>query len=140
MAEEEWLDAEAAARHLGLSTEFIYAMVNADQLPALRFPVRIRRHDLEGCLERCKIKPGDLAHLDAIGDRRGGNRNRSPVADTSSTCRRTRTLRRTHRCPAIGWVARHCRPTRDDQRSRVGEEVEAEFAGSTLLARLPQSA
>ncbi|MFN2505050.1 MAG: helix-turn-helix domain-containing protein [Acidimicrobiales bacterium] len=87
MAEEEWLDAEAAARHLGLPTGFIYAMVNADQLPALRFPVRIRRHDLAGCLERCKIKPGDLAHLDPNGDRRGGNR-KAPLTSRGTPDRR----------------------------------------------------
>lgn len=74
MAEEEWLDADAAARHLGLPTGFVYAMVRAGQLPALRFPVRIRRRDLDGCLDRCRIKPGDLAHHDQNALRRGGSR------------------------------------------------------------------
>ena len=78
MAEEEWLDAEAAARHLGLPTRLACAMISAGQLPALCFPVRIRRQDLGGCLERCRIKPGDLAHLDANPDRRGGRRQ-APV-------------------------------------------------------------
>ena len=71
---EEWLDAEAAARHLGLPTRLVYAMISAGQLPALCCPVRIRRQDLDACLDRCRIKPGDLAHLDANPDRRGGRR------------------------------------------------------------------
>ena len=71
VAEEEWLDAEAAAAYLGLPTRLVYAMVNAGQVPALRFPLRIRRQDLDNCLERCRIRPGELAHLDANATRRG---------------------------------------------------------------------
>jgi excisionase family DNA binding protein len=64
MAEEtEWLDAEAAAHYLNIHTNTIYRMVRNGTLPALRFPVRIRREALDACLERCRIKPGDLAHL-----------------------------------------------------------------------------
>jgi hypothetical protein len=74
VADEEWLDAEAAARHLDLPTRLVYAMVRNGQLTALLFPVRIRRRDLEGCLERCRIRPGDLAHLDPNAGRRGGLR------------------------------------------------------------------
>ena len=74
VAEEEWLDAEAAAAYLGLPTRLVYAMVNAGQVPALRFPLRIRRRDLENCLERCRIRPGELAHLDPNATRRGGSR------------------------------------------------------------------
>ena len=70
----EWLDAEAAAAHLGLPARLVYAMVNAGQVPALRFPLRIRRQDLENCLERCRIRPGELAHLDPNATRRGGSR------------------------------------------------------------------
>ena len=74
VAEEEWLDAEEAAAYLGLPTRLVYAMVNAGQVPALRFPLRIRRRDLDNCLERCRIRPGELAHLDANATRRGGSR------------------------------------------------------------------
>ena len=74
MAEEEWLDAEAAAARLGLPIRLVYAMVNAGQLPGLRFPVRIRRQDVEGCLDRCRIRPGELSHLDPNADKRGGDR------------------------------------------------------------------
>ena len=70
MVKDEWLDAEAAARYLRLPTRLIYGMVRGGQLPALQFPVRIRRQDLDACLERSRIKPGDLAHLDANKRRR----------------------------------------------------------------------
>jgi hypothetical protein len=87
VAEEEWVDAEAAARHLGLPTRLVYAMISAGQLPALCFPVRIRRQDLDGCLDRCRIKPCDLAHLDANPDRRGGRRQ-APVTQRATPDRR----------------------------------------------------
>lgn len=47
MAEEEWLDVEAAAEHVRLSRTTIYQLVHDGRLPALRFPVRIRRQDLD---------------------------------------------------------------------------------------------
>lgn len=59
----EWLDVGAAARHLGVNPDAIYRMIRMGHLTALRFPIRIRREDLDACLERCRIKPGDLAHL-----------------------------------------------------------------------------
>jgi excisionase family DNA binding protein len=62
---DEWLDAEAAARYLGFHVNTIYQMVRDGRLPALRFPVRIRPEDLDTCLERCRIKPGELRHLNA---------------------------------------------------------------------------
>ena len=60
---EEWMDAEAAARYLNFHVNTIYQMVRDGRLPALRFPVRIRQEDLDTCLERCRIKPGELSHL-----------------------------------------------------------------------------
>ena len=59
----EWLDAEAAGRYLNLPTTTIYQMVRDGRLPALRFPVRIDRQHLDTVLERCRLKPGELAHL-----------------------------------------------------------------------------
>lgn len=59
----EWFDVEAAARYLAFHPETIYRMIREGRLPALRHPVRIRREDLDACLERCRIKPGELAHL-----------------------------------------------------------------------------
>jgi len=61
VAEEgEWLDVEAAAEHVRLPVNTIYRMVRDGRLPALRFPVRIRREDLDTLLDRCRIKPGEL--------------------------------------------------------------------------------
>ena len=59
----EWLYAEAAARYLHLHPNTIYRMVREEKLPAVRFPVRIRRQDLDSVLERCRIKPGELFDL-----------------------------------------------------------------------------
>ncbi len=61
MAEEtEWLEVEAAARYLDFHINTIYRMVRDGQLPALRFPVRIHRDDLDTLLDRCRITPGEL--------------------------------------------------------------------------------
>lgn len=57
------MDVEAAARYLNFHPNTIYQIVRDGRLPALRFPVRIRQRDVDTCLERCRIKPGDLAHL-----------------------------------------------------------------------------
>jgi excisionase family DNA binding protein len=62
----EWLDVEAAARYLALHPSMIYRMIHEGRLAASRSPVRIRREDLDACLERCRIKPGDLAHMNAF--------------------------------------------------------------------------
>ena len=59
-AADEWLDAEQAALLLGLPTKDIYRMIDGGRLKALSFPVRIRRQELDDCLERCRIKPGEL--------------------------------------------------------------------------------
>lgn len=58
VAEEgEWLDVEAAAEHVRLPVNTIYRMVRDGRLPALRFPVRIRREDLDTLLDRCRTSP-----------------------------------------------------------------------------------
>ncbi len=66
---EEWMDGEAAASYLTFHVNTIYQMVRDGRLPALRFPVRIRREDLDTCLERCRIKPGELSHLNQYARR-----------------------------------------------------------------------
>jgi hypothetical protein len=38
-------------------------MIRDDTLPALPFPFRISRHDLDTLFERCRIKPGELLHV-----------------------------------------------------------------------------
>lgn len=74
---DEWMDAEAAAKHLDFHVNTIYQMIRDGRLPALRFPVRIRREDLDTLLDRCRIKPGELAHLNAYakGDQRSQERS-----------------------------------------------------------------
>lgn len=37
----------------------VYGLIQEGKLPALRFPVRIRRRDLDTLFERCRIKPGE---------------------------------------------------------------------------------
>jgi len=61
----EWLDVEAAARYLAFHPNTIYRMIREGRLAACRSPVGIRREDLDPCRERCRIKPGELAHLNA---------------------------------------------------------------------------
>ena len=39
----EWLDVEEAARYLAFHPNTVYHMIREGKLPALRFPVRIRR-------------------------------------------------------------------------------------------------
>lgn len=57
------VSAEDAATYLRLPLNTIYRLVNTGRLPALRFPIRICREDLNGLLEHCRIKPGELSHL-----------------------------------------------------------------------------
>ncbi|MCA1676440.1 MAG: helix-turn-helix domain-containing protein, partial [Actinobacteria bacterium] len=63
MGEPEWLGAEAAAAYLNLSPKTIYRLIHDGVLPAVRFPVRVRRDDLDALLDRCRVRPGELAHL-----------------------------------------------------------------------------
>ena len=63
--EDEWLDAEAAARYINLPLRSIYRLLHEGRLEAVRFAVRVRRHELDACLERCRIRPGEAAHLNA---------------------------------------------------------------------------
>src|SRR4051794_38041284 len=67
--ETEWLDAEEAARYLAFHPNTVYRLIREGKLPALRFPVRIRRQDLDTVIERCRIKPGELAHLNQYAKR-----------------------------------------------------------------------
>ncbi len=70
-ANSEWMDVGAAARYMSLSESTIYRLIHEGRLPALRFPARVRRHDLDRLVERCRIKPGELAHL--VPYRSGGS-------------------------------------------------------------------
>ncbi len=63
--DDQWLDVQEAARLLHVHPNTIYRLIREARLPALRFPVRIRREDLDGVIEQCRIKPGELGHLNA---------------------------------------------------------------------------
>ena len=79
----EWLDVEAAARYLNFHPNTVYRMVREGKLAALRFPVRIRCEDLDSCLEQCRIRPGQLAHLNVYA--RGTHQGGSPVLTKRGT-------------------------------------------------------
>lgn len=72
MADEsdEWIEVAEAARRLGIGEATVYRLINDGSLNAARFPVRIRRGDLDVCIDRCRIKPGQLAALDPNAARR----------------------------------------------------------------------
>lgn len=74
VSEDDWIDMKAVARLLGLRESVVFVMVETGQLPAIRWPVRIRRSDVEGCIETARIKPGELAHLNPFS---GGSRRTS---------------------------------------------------------------
>ncbi|MCA1708124.1 MAG: helix-turn-helix domain-containing protein, partial [Actinobacteria bacterium] len=57
--DDEWLDAEAAARYINLPIGSIYRLVHEGRLEAVCPPVRVRRQDVEDCVERCRIRPGE---------------------------------------------------------------------------------
>lgn len=79
----EWLDVEAAARYLDVHANTIYRMVRDGQLAALRFPVRIRTEDLRSCIQRCRIKPGELVHLNPYAG--GGHLSAQPSITKAGT-------------------------------------------------------
>ncbi len=65
----EYLDAQTAAARLNLPLNTIYRLIEEGKLPALRFPVRIRPEELARVLDRCRIKPGEMRHLNQYSGR-----------------------------------------------------------------------
>ncbi len=65
----EYVDAKTAASRLNLPLNTIYRLIQSGKLPALRFPVRIRKDELDRVLERCRLQPGDLSHLNQYAGR-----------------------------------------------------------------------
>ncbi len=70
----QWLGVPEAAHLLGVAPDTIYRLVRSGTLPALRFPVRIRRVDLDGapgrgtgatvkCRRRTLRSPGSAGSL-----------------------------------------------------------------------------
>ena len=62
-AADEWVSAEQAGRYLGGSRRLTYELVARGELSALRWPVRVRRSELERYVERSRLRPGELRHL-----------------------------------------------------------------------------
>ena len=54
-----------AADTLGLRTRTLYRLIDEGQLPAYRFGrvIRLKFHEVEAFVERCRIAPGSLEHL-----------------------------------------------------------------------------
>ncbi len=71
---DDWISVPEAAGLLGLRLKTVRTMVDRGDLPAevvlpsprpklRRRTIRIRRQDVVGLIERCKVKPGQLRHL-----------------------------------------------------------------------------
>ena len=62
MTDAVWLSTGEAAQRLGLSVPALRGLISTGQLEAFRFGrvVRIKEGDLSACVERCRIKPGEL--------------------------------------------------------------------------------
>lgn len=66
--EKAWLDAEDVAGYLRVPVATVRALVHGGQLECQHFPIRVRLRDLERFVEKSRIKPSDLAHLDPYAD------------------------------------------------------------------------
>jgi excisionase family DNA binding protein len=81
-----WMSTGEAADALGLRTRTLYRLIDEGQLPAYRFGrvIRLRRHEVEAFIDRCRIAPGSLDHLypDAV------ERQQRAETITSSTASR----------------------------------------------------
>ena len=66
---EPYVDAKTAAARLNLPVNAIYRLIESGKLPALLFPVRIRSDDVATVLDRCRVKPGELSHLNQYAGR-----------------------------------------------------------------------
>ena len=60
---DEWITPAEAAKVLGVGEPVVYRLIDQGKLPALRWPVRLLRSDVLACLDACRVKPGELAHL-----------------------------------------------------------------------------
>lgn len=61
-----WLGTPQVAEELGLTPRTVYGLVNRGELMAHRFGrvIRVRRSDLDDFLERSRVEPGSLDHLE----------------------------------------------------------------------------
>ena len=65
MQSSEWMSTEAASTYIGVTPRTLYRFIDEGQLQAYRFGrvIRLRVSEVEAYIERCRIKPGELAHL-----------------------------------------------------------------------------
>ena len=63
VAGDDLLDAQAAARYLGLGPNEVNRLIADGTLPASGRPRRIRRSDLDDYVRRSRLQPGQLRHL-----------------------------------------------------------------------------
>jgi excisionase family DNA binding protein len=70
-----WLSTKDAAAHLGVTLRSLYRFIDEGDLPAYRFGrvIRLKQHDVDAFIERCRIEPGSLEHLYPELKRGGGH-------------------------------------------------------------------
>ncbi len=91
--EHDWLDPTRAALYLRIPLGTLYRLIHEGKLLAARDPLRVRRTDLTACIEKSRIRPGQLAHLDANVGRRPRPDDPVPLTTTGSPDRRYRRRR-----------------------------------------------
>ncbi len=64
----------AAARLLGVGQQALHGFLGRGELVAVGSPPRIRRRDLDALVESCRIKPGELSHMDPNVGKRASER------------------------------------------------------------------
>lgn len=72
-ARDDWIMAPEAARLLGVQLRTVHHMIDRGELaaeviyptgrPRTRRRIRIRRQETNDCIERSRVKPGELRHL-----------------------------------------------------------------------------
>jgi excisionase family DNA binding protein len=60
-----WLSTTNAAKRIGVTPRTLYGMIDKGQVPAYRFGrvLRLKVTEVDGFIDACRVKPGDLAHL-----------------------------------------------------------------------------
>ena len=61
----EWLGTKEASARLGITLRSLYRFIDEGDLAAYKFGrvIRIKVEDVEGFIEACRIRPGQLEHL-----------------------------------------------------------------------------
>jgi len=61
----EWLGTKDASTRLGITLRSLYRFIDEGDLPAYKFGrvIRMKVEDIDGFIEACRIRPGELEHL-----------------------------------------------------------------------------